>query len=293
MQEVSTWQHILCTQLTDGVLHPLTQQLNAYSQLQHLKEKHLQCSLQLESSLASFLKVKKKDSEADKQQATLMLTDNRRNFHQCSVLFYNELNLHQAGRQLSFLTPLLALVAAHQCFHSLAHAALNANHNKRHVELLKEVMKNKSIEEKETLEGTEKGDGEKHEQEAMETPASKKSAEKSDKIRIPKKQDEDYFEAMGLVVKRLESEHEKESTTCSDLISALLDHSEQLYSPSTASTVHAHQAHTHGLHGYLNVNRQVLGFERLFNNTTSSFKCILYHEKLNNYRVAVFLVSAV
>ena len=98
------------------------------------------------------IKVKKKDSENEKQQSSLMLTDARRNFHQCSVLYYNELNLHQAGRQLSFLTPLLAMVAAHQCFHSLAHAALNASHDKRHVELLKEVMKKKSLEEKRELE---------------------------------------------------------------------------------------------------------------------------------------------
>jgi len=258
MQEVSTWQHILCTQLTDGVLHPLTQQLNAYSQLQQLREKHSQCTQQLDSSVSSFLKVKKKDTESEKDGATLFLTDTRRNFHQCSVLYYNELNLHQGGRSLSFLTPLLAMVAAHQCFHSLAHAALNASHNKRQVQLLKEVMKSKSMEQREkSTEDDSDTKEEKHEKEPMETTADKKNPDQADKIKVPKKNDDDYFEAMGLVVKKLENEHERESTACSDLISALLDHSEQLYSPSTASTVHAHQAHTHGLHGYLNVNRSV------------------------------------
>ena len=198
MQEVSSWNHILCTQLTDGVLHPLTQQLNAYSQLQQLKEKHAQCTFQLDSSVSSFLKLKKKDTDIEKEQAALFLTDTRRNFHQCSVLYYNELNLHQGGRSLSFLTPLLALVAAHQCFHSLAHAALNSSHNKRQVELLKEVMKAKSIEkEKEETTSVDEKE-EKHEKEPMETPASIKSSDNLDKIKIPKKNDDDYFEAMGL-----------------------------------------------------------------------------------------------
>lgn len=226
MQEVSTWQHILCTQLTDGVLHPLTQQLNAFSQLQQLREKHLQCNQSLEAAMTNFLKTKRKDSDSDKQLAVLNLTDARRNFHQCSVLYYNELNLHQAGRQLSFLTPLLALVAAHQCFHSLAHAALNANHNKRQVELLKQVMNDKKRQEQEAAaaaknsleqgEVTEKEEsGEKHDREAMEVLASDQdggmapidpvvSKVNSNKTRIPRKQDEDYFEALGLVVKRLE-----------------------------------------------------------------------------------------
>ncbi|KAF2346993.1 Arfaptin (AH) domain/BAR domain [Trinorchestia longiramus] len=97
MQEVSTWQHILCTQLTDGVLHPLTQQLNAYSQLQQLKEKHAQCSQALEVAVGSFLRVKKRDSEAEKEAAAAALTDARQNFHQCAVMYYNELNLHQVG----------------------------------------------------------------------------------------------------------------------------------------------------------------------------------------------------
>lgn len=301
MQEVSSWQHILCTQLTDGVLHPLTQQLNAFSQLQQLKEKHLQCNQSLESAMGSFLKIKKKDSESEKQQAVLHLTDSRRNFHQCSVLYYNELNLHQAGRQLSFLTPLLALVAAHQCFHSLAHAALNANHGKRQVQLLKQVNKEKAAADAAAAAATDATSADQTSQQQQQTDAAVKpdddaGGEKSDnetgdtkesrkdevnivgnscsvntkdtpssapsvskagpsKPRIPRKQDEDYFETLGLVVKRLEGDHETESTNCSDLLSALLDYSEQLYSPSTAATVHAHQAHTHALHGYLNVNK--------------------------------------
>ncbi|XP_018006813.1 DCC-interacting protein 13-alpha, partial [Hyalella azteca] len=56
LQEVSSWQHILCTQLTDGVLHPLTQQLNAYSQLLQLQEQHAHCTQALEAAVAGFLR---------------------------------------------------------------------------------------------------------------------------------------------------------------------------------------------------------------------------------------------
>ena len=76
-------------------------------------------------------------------------------------------------------------------------------------------------------------------------------------LRLPNVSDPDYFEAMGLVVKTLEEEHENESTTCSDLLSALLEHSEQLYLPSTMATIHTYQSTSNNvLHGYLNVNKR-------------------------------------
>ncbi|XP_018027777.1 uncharacterized protein LOC108683013, partial [Hyalella azteca] len=204
-----------------------------------------------------------------------------------------------AGRALSFLTPLLALVAAHQCHHSLAHAALNAAHNRRHVQLLKQVMESQQEQKQKpgapdgeptAPAGTEPpsqaspGSGtdppgagadppaDKSLEAGVQTPADKpleagvqspadgsttqKAVSPRDApLRIPQRGDEDYFEALGLVVGRLQADHEQESTACADLLGALLEHSEGLYSPTAAAAVHAHQAHTHGLHGYLNVNR--------------------------------------
>lgn len=118
LDELSSVQQVLLTQLSDNTIFPISRFLkNDLDEILSLKEVFQSASDEHEQSLATYMKFpKKKEQDKSRQEVVDELYIARKKSHQTCLHYYTALNSLQYKRKSSLLEPLVGLMNAQKTF---------------------------------------------------------------------------------------------------------------------------------------------------------------------------------
>lgn len=129
LDEASSWHQILVSQLSDGMMFPLSNFLDI-----ELKDVIARCEMfqissnDLDKVLVKYSKLsKKKDSDKDCGEVNEEVYMARRKFHQIALHYYASLNALQYKRKTALIDPLLGYLHAMKSHYALGNDALGVN----------------------------------------------------------------------------------------------------------------------------------------------------------------------
>ncbi|XP_064604582.1 DCC-interacting protein 13-alpha-like isoform X3 [Liolophura sinensis] len=126
LDDVSSLQQVLATQLADGMMYPLTKFLHAdMEEILTMFEMFQIASVEHEQALTKFTKLpKKKDNERQRLDANEELYVMRKKFHQTALHYYSALNSLQYKRKCFLLEPIVGYLHAHRAFFQMGGDAI-------------------------------------------------------------------------------------------------------------------------------------------------------------------------
>lgn len=126
LDELSSVQQVLFTQLGDSTMFPINKFLQAdLDEILTLKEVFQSATDEHERTLATYMRFpKKKEQDKVRQEVVDDLYVARKKFHQTALHYYTSLNLLQYKRKASLLEPLIGLMNAQKTFFEIGREAI-------------------------------------------------------------------------------------------------------------------------------------------------------------------------
>lgn len=127
LDELSSVQQILATQLGGGMMYPVNRFLQAdLDEIVRMSQMYHIVSNEHEQSLGRYMKLsKKKDVEKTRQDCSEDLYAMRKKFHQTALHYFSSLNSLQYKRKVSLLEPLIGYMHAQKGFFAMGHEAVS------------------------------------------------------------------------------------------------------------------------------------------------------------------------
>ncbi|XP_014676813.1 PREDICTED: DCC-interacting protein 13-alpha-like, partial [Priapulus caudatus] len=129
IDEISSWQQVLATQLTDGMMFPLTRFIESdMGEIQRLGNQYEYSSQEHEKAMDRFCRLsKKKYTEKLAADANEDVFVFRKKYHQTGLRYYGALNQLQYKRSCSMLEPLLGYLHAIRSFFKMGHESISVS----------------------------------------------------------------------------------------------------------------------------------------------------------------------
>uniref|UniRef100_T1IIA9 PH domain-containing protein n=1 Tax=Strigamia maritima TaxID=126957 RepID=T1IIA9_STRMM len=126
LDEISSWHHILATEMNDGMMFPITKFLQAdLEEVNTMCELYQAASNDLEKAITKYCKIqRKKEAEKDRMDANEEVYLMRKKFHQISLHYYASLNALQYKRKTALIEPFLGYLHAQRAHFGLGKEAL-------------------------------------------------------------------------------------------------------------------------------------------------------------------------
>ncbi|XP_074646175.1 DCC-interacting protein 13-alpha-like isoform X3 [Tubulanus polymorphus] len=126
LDEISSMQQVLATQLADSMMYPVTRFLHAdLDEIQTMGEMFQVSTQEHEQAVAKYMKIpRKRDNEKQRFEGNEELYVMKKKFHQTALHYYSSLNAIQYKRKYAFLEPLLGYMHAHRSFFQLCNEAI-------------------------------------------------------------------------------------------------------------------------------------------------------------------------
>ncbi|XP_070558539.1 DCC-interacting protein 13-alpha-like isoform X2 [Ptychodera flava] len=130
IDEISSWQAVLATQLTDSMVFPLKKFLESdLAEITMMREMFNQASHEHDSAMAKYSKLSKKRENETKAriEANEELYISRKKYHQIALNYYTALNNIQYKRKTAILEPLLGFLHSQLASYKMGHEGLSQN----------------------------------------------------------------------------------------------------------------------------------------------------------------------
>ncbi|XP_064632170.1 DCC-interacting protein 13-alpha-like isoform X2 [Lineus longissimus] len=121
LDEISSMQQILATQLGDSMMYPINRFLQAdLEEISTMFEMFQISSSEHENAMNKYMKISKKSrNEKERIDSNEELYVMRKKFHQTNLHYYSSLNALQYKRKYAFLEPMLGYMHAHRSFFAM------------------------------------------------------------------------------------------------------------------------------------------------------------------------------
>lgn len=129
LDEVSSWHQILATQLTDGMMYPLSRFIhNDLEDIATMNELFQVSSSDVDKVLTKYGKIsKRKDNDRDTIDTCNEVYNCRKKFHQVALHYYDSLNSLQYKRKTALLEPLIGFLYAFKSHFTIGYDALSVS----------------------------------------------------------------------------------------------------------------------------------------------------------------------
>ncbi|XP_022250573.1 DCC-interacting protein 13-alpha-like [Limulus polyphemus] len=129
LDEISSWQQMCATQLTDGMMFPLNRFIEAdLTEVSAMAEMFHIASNELEHCFAKFCKVpRKRESDKHRQETNEEVYIANKKFHQMALHYYASLNSLQYKRKIALIEPLLGYISSLKSHFSVGNDAMNTS----------------------------------------------------------------------------------------------------------------------------------------------------------------------
>ncbi|XP_076058721.1 DCC-interacting protein 13-alpha-like isoform X2 [Oratosquilla oratoria] len=125
VSKISSWQHIMASQVADGVVYPLSRFLDTdLRELDTMSKLHQTASVEVDQAINHYWRCRRKDPNQEYRDANEQVYMAKKKFHQMALHYYSKLNLLQLSRKAALLEPLLGLLHANKAFFSVGHETL-------------------------------------------------------------------------------------------------------------------------------------------------------------------------
>ncbi|KAK3890198.1 hypothetical protein Pcinc_005842 [Petrolisthes cinctipes] len=127
ISEMSSWEHIVATQIADGTVYPLSRFIDTeLHDLDTMANLYQTAGSEVERAVTRYSRCRRKDPEYERREANEDVYISKKKFHQMALHYYSKLNLVQYIRKSALLEPVVGILAASRTHHSLANETLEA-----------------------------------------------------------------------------------------------------------------------------------------------------------------------
>lgn len=113
LSEMSSWEHIVATQIADGAVYPLSRFIDTeLHEMETMGSLYQTAGLDLERATTRYSKCRRKDPEQEHRESCEDVYVAKKKFHQMALHYYSKLNLLQYSRRSALVEPMLGLMVA-------------------------------------------------------------------------------------------------------------------------------------------------------------------------------------
>ncbi|XP_064108440.1 DCC-interacting protein 13-alpha-like isoform X1 [Macrobrachium nipponense] len=157
VSEMSSWEHIVATQIADGAVYPLSRFIDTeLHEMDTMASLYQNAGLDLERAVARYSKCRRKDPEQEYRESNEDVYVSKKKFHQMALHYYSKLNLLQYTQKSALLEPMLGLLVATRAHYNMGHDTLVVPEVEEFLAnisvCVKSVQEDQSKEREETLE---------------------------------------------------------------------------------------------------------------------------------------------
>ncbi|KAG0723120.1 DCC-interacting protein 13-alpha [Chionoecetes opilio] len=125
ISEMSSWEHIVATQIADGSVYPLSRFIDTeLHEMDTMASLHQTAGLDMEKAITRYSRCRRKDPEVERREANEDVYVTRKKFHQMALHYYAKMNLLQYSHKIALLEPVLGLLVATRAHYNMGHDTL-------------------------------------------------------------------------------------------------------------------------------------------------------------------------
>nr|XP_045611124.1 DCC-interacting protein 13-alpha-like isoform X2 [Procambarus clarkii] len=113
ISEMSSWEHIVATQIADGAVYPLSRFIDTeLHEMDTMGTLYQNAGIDLERAVTRYSRCRRRDPELEYRESNEDVYVSKKKFHQMALHYYSKLNLLQFSRKTALLEPMLGLLVA-------------------------------------------------------------------------------------------------------------------------------------------------------------------------------------
>lgn len=125
ISEMSSWEHIVATQIADGAVYPLSRFIDTeLHEMDTMATLHQNAGVDLERAVTRYSRCRRRDPEQEHRESNEDVYVSKKKFHQMALHYYSKLNLLQFSRKAALLEPMLGMLVATRAYHNMGHDTL-------------------------------------------------------------------------------------------------------------------------------------------------------------------------
>ncbi|XP_045125897.1 DCC-interacting protein 13-alpha-like isoform X2 [Portunus trituberculatus] len=126
ISEMSSWEHIVATQIADGSVYPLSRFIDTeLHEMDTMASLHQNAGLDMEKAISRYSRCRRKDPEMERREANEDVYVTRKKFHQMALHYYAKMNQLQYSHKIALLEPVLGLLVATRAHYNMGHDTLS------------------------------------------------------------------------------------------------------------------------------------------------------------------------
>uniref|UniRef100_A0A0P4W8V8 PH domain-containing protein n=2 Tax=Scylla olivacea TaxID=85551 RepID=A0A0P4W8V8_SCYOL len=126
ISEMSSWEHIVATQIADGSVYPLSRFIDTeLYEMDNKASQHQTAGLDMEKAISRYSRCRRKDPEMERREANEEVYVTRKKFHQTALNYYAKMNQLQYSHKIALLEPVLGLLVATRAHYNMGHDTLS------------------------------------------------------------------------------------------------------------------------------------------------------------------------
>ncbi|KAK8752706.1 hypothetical protein OTU49_007031 [Cherax quadricarinatus] len=128
ISEMSSWEHIVATQIADGSVYPLSRFIDTeLHEMDTMATLYQNAGLDLERAVTRYSRCRRRDPEQEYRESNEEVYVSKKKFHQMALHYYSKLNLLQYSRKAALLEPMLGLLVATRAHYNMGRDTLAAS----------------------------------------------------------------------------------------------------------------------------------------------------------------------
>ncbi|XP_042887593.1 DCC-interacting protein 13-alpha-like isoform X1 [Penaeus japonicus] len=125
VSEMSSWEHIVATQIADGAVYPLSRFIDTeLHEMETMATLYQNAGMDLDRAITRYSRCRRRDPEQEHRESNEDVYVSKKKFHQMALHYYSKLNLLQYSRKSALLEPMLGLLVATRAHYNMGHDAL-------------------------------------------------------------------------------------------------------------------------------------------------------------------------
>lgn len=139
ISEMSSWEHIVATQIADGSVYPLSRFIDTeLHEMDTMASLYQTAGQDMEKAISRYSRCRRKDPEVERREANEDVYVTRKKFHQMALHYYAKMNLLQYSHKIALLEPVLGFLVATRAHYNMGHDTLS-------VPALEDFLSNASV----------------------------------------------------------------------------------------------------------------------------------------------------
>ncbi|XP_042237932.1 DCC-interacting protein 13-alpha-like isoform X2 [Homarus americanus] len=125
ISEMSSWEHIVATQIADGAVYPLSRFIDTeLHEMDTMSTLYQNAGTDLERAVTRYSRCRRRDPEQERRESNEDVYVSKKKFHQMALHYYSKLNLLQFSRKSALLEPMLGMLVATRAHYNMGHDTL-------------------------------------------------------------------------------------------------------------------------------------------------------------------------